>query len=122
MSIPCNWIEAALGDVTEVIRGLAFPSSDKRYEVAPDLIACLRTANVQETVDWKDLWFIPRKHLKNERQVVRSGDILISTANSYELVGKVALVKELREETTLGAFISLIRSDGAINSSYVFYQ
>ena len=117
-----SWQTARLGDVAEIIRGLAFPSTDKSFQEGEGLIACLRTTNVQREVEWSDLWFIPRKHVRNERQVIRTGDILISTANSYELVGKVAQVRNPPVAATLGAFISMIRADAELSPKYIHYQ
>jgi type I restriction enzyme S subunit len=85
-------------------------------------VACLRTTNVQREVEWDDLWFVPTEHVKRPEQFVQSGDILISTANSYELVGKVALVSALPMQATLGAFISLIRPRPGVEPKYLYHQ
>ena len=107
-------VHKPLSEVADVVRGIAFPKEDKSYVQRPGDVACLRTTNVQQHVEWDDLWFVPAKHVKRDDQNVRTGDILISTANSYELVGKVAQVAGLPTPATLGAFISLIRpKDGA---------
>jgi type I restriction enzyme S subunit len=73
-------------------------------------------------VDWEDLWFVPAEHVRRDEQYVRLGDILISTANSYELVGKVALVSSKPRTATLGAFIALIRPRDGINSKFLYHQ
>jgi type I restriction enzyme S subunit len=119
---PSNWQVVNLEDICEVVRGLAFPTTDKSFAPSDGTIACLRTTNVQREVEWDDLWFIPEKHVRHNGQLVRVGDILISTANSFELVGKVAQVKSLPYPATLGAFISLIRPNDRLNKSFVFYQ
>ena len=93
---PNGWLAVALDDVCQIVRGITFPTTDKRFEPGTGLIACLRTANVQSTVEWDDLWFVPRHHVKNEQQLVSPDDILISTANSYELVGKVSRVTHMK--------------------------
>ena len=113
---------AQLGDVASIVRGIAFPKEDKRAEPLPGHVACLRTTNVQRTVEWDDLWFVPEKHVKREEQLVRSGDILISTANSYELVGKVAPVTGIPHKATLGAFISLIRPNERVEPKFLYHQ
>ena len=41
--------------------------------------------------------------------MVRQGDILVSTANSKELVGKAALVRTLPMRATFGAFVTVLR-------------
>jgi type I restriction enzyme S subunit len=65
---------------------------------------------------------VPAKHVKRDDQNVRTGDILISTANSYELVGKVAQVAGLLTPATLGAFISLIRPKDGIHPKFLYHQ
>ena len=117
-----QWVTVELDEVCEIIRGLAFPTTDKSTQQIEGTIACLRTTNVQQEVEWEDLWYIPIKHVRYDRQIIRIGDILISTANSFELVGKVAQVKALPRQATLGAFISLIRPVGEMNESFLYYQ
>lgn len=102
-----GWQTCRLSDVAKIVRGITFPTDAKRHEPLEGYIACLRTANVQTKVEWGDLWYVPRRYVKNAEQYVRDGDVLISTANSYELVGKVARVNALTREASLGAFISL---------------
>ncbi len=119
---PNGWLVIALDDVCQVIRGITFPTTEKRFEPGTGLIACLRTANVQVEVDWEDLWFVPRHYVKSDDQYVLSNDILISTANSYELVGKVSRVIQPKYPATLGAFISLLRAENGIDPAFLYYQ
>jgi len=65
---------------------------------------------------------VPEAHLKRDEQLVRPLDILISTANSFELVGKVAQVKQMPVKATLGAFISLIRVPSQLDARYFYYH
>jgi len=111
-----------LADVAEIVRGISFPKDAKSFEPRPGDVACLRTTNVQKQVEWDDLWFVPSKHVKRDEQYVRSGDILISTANSYELVGKVAPVVGIPTRATLGAFISLIRPGNSVDAKFLYHQ
>ena len=111
-----------LSEVADVVRGIAFPKEDKSDVQRPGDVACLRTTNVQKQVEWDDLWFVPAKHVRRDDQNVRTGDILISTANSFELVGKVAQVAGLPTPATLGAFISLIRPKDGVHPKFLYYQ
>ncbi len=120
--LPDNWSTGKLGDAVEIVRGVSFPSGDKRFGPDHGLVACLRTTNVQRDVEWRDLWFVPEKYVRRQEQEVQLGDILISTANSLELVGKVALVRYVPQRTTLGAFISLLRPSGLLCAEFVYYQ
>lgn len=119
---PEGWIKVPVDDVCKIVRGITFPTTDKRFEPSAGLIACLRTANVQANVEWDDLWFVPQHHVKNEEQLVAPDDILISTANSYELVGKVSRVTYTKFPSTLGAFISLLRAYKGVDAGFLYYQ
>jgi type I restriction enzyme, S subunit len=115
-------VQMPLSEVADIVRGIAFPKEDKSYVQRPGDVACLRTTNVQRQVEWDDLWFVPERHVKRDDQRVRTGDILISTANSYELVGKVAQVAVLPTPATLGAFISLIRPKNGVHPKFLYHQ
>jgi len=108
-SLPTNWAFERLGNVCEIVRGVTFPSSKKQTIRASGVVACLRTSNVQAEVDWDDLIFIDEELVGREDQWVQKGDTIISMANSYELVGKVALVREVKERATFGGFIAAVR-------------
>ncbi|WP_374616580.1 restriction endonuclease subunit S [Thauera aminoaromatica] len=114
--------QCALGDVAAIVRGISFPKEVKSVEPRPGDIACLRTTNVQRLVEWDDLWFVPANHVKRDEQYVKPGDILISTANSYQLVGKVALVAATLMPATIGAFISLIRARDGVDPKFLYHQ
>lgn len=108
-TLPETWAFERLGNVCEIVRGITFPSSKKQTSRSSEVVACLRTSNVQSEIDWDDLIFIEPGFVGREDQWVQKGDTMISMANSYELVGKVALVRDVRERATFGGFIAAIR-------------
>lgn len=108
-SKPDAWRSTTLGQEVEIIRGITFPASAKYREPAEQRIVCLRTTNVQDQVDWSDLLYVPESYVKNQDQYIRKNDILISMANSKDLVGKVSKVDRDDIRSTLGGFISAIR-------------
>jgi type I restriction enzyme, S subunit len=109
--IPETWQWTLLGEVVDVVRGIAFPASEKTREAAPGRVACLRTANVQESIEWEDLLFVNRSFVGREDQILRRHDVVMSMANSRELVGKVALVESIPHvEATFGGFLGVLRS------------
>ena len=120
--LPQGWVSTSLGEALEIIRGISFPKDAKIKEFRDGYTACLRTANVQKEVDWDDLWFVPQEYMKRKEQSIHLFDILISTANSLYLVGKVAQVKHIPFPATLGAFISLIRVPSKLNPKYFYFQ
>lgn len=119
--IPDKWIDVRLGDILTTIRGVSFPKEAKHNSFEPGLIACLRTANVQKQVEWDDIWFVSKDFIKREEQLVQNQDILISTANSLELLGKVAQIKNMPYEATLGTFIVNLRINQNLSSEYIYY-
>ncbi|MFP8966030.1 restriction endonuclease subunit S [Pokkaliibacter sp. CJK22405] len=108
--IPSSWAVAALGQVVEIVRGITFPASEKSKEPESDRVACLRTANVQDEIEWDDLLYIRESFVSRNDQYVEPHDIVMSMANSRELVGKVALIgSELKQKTTFGGFLGVLR-------------
>ncbi|MEA2561606.1 MAG: type restriction enzyme subunit [Acidobacteriota bacterium] len=108
-SLPSSWATAKLGEVAEIIRGVTFPGPAKSETRSGGDVACLRTASVQAEIDWDDLIFISPAHVSRSDQWVAPNDIMISMANSYALVGKVAIVRQVPQKATFGAFLAAIR-------------
>lgn len=109
--IPSTWEAAPLGEVVEIIRGITFPASEKSKVPEAGRVACLRTANVQTEVEWDDLLYIRESFVARPDQFVQPNDIIMSMANSRELVGKVALVgDQLKQKTTIGGFLGILRA------------
>ena len=108
--IPSTWAVASLGQVVEIVRGITFPASEKSKEPEPGRVACLRTANVQNEIEWDDLLYIRDSFISRPDQYVQPHDIVMSMANSRELVGKVALIgSALDQPTTFGGFLGVLR-------------
>jgi len=122
ISLPANWTSASLRDLATPIRGISFPTQAKSLVPAEGLVACLRTTNVQRSVEWGDLWYVPQTYVRREEQWLREGDTLVSIANSRELVGKVARVDRLPTKATLGTFIAALRPSPALSDRWFYYQ
>jgi type I restriction enzyme S subunit len=109
VTVPSSWEICGLGEVAEIERGVTFPGSAKSDSPRDGYVACLRTASIQSEIDWEDLIYIPQSHVRRMDQWVAPNDILISMANSYELVGKVAIVRSCPKKASFGAFLAAIR-------------
>jgi type I restriction enzyme, S subunit len=121
-NLPQNWSWVRLGQLVEMERGITFPASAKKDSFSENLIACARTANIQNELVLDDLIYVDKEFLKgNEAKLIRSGDILMSTANSYTLVGKVVLVEELDQELAFGGFLLCIRPKKAVVKFIYYY-
>ncbi len=108
--IPATWTTASLGQVATIIRGVTFPSSAMMRTHRDDSVACLKTSNVQDEIDWQNLVFIDPGYVKRDDQWLQVGDIVMSMANSRELVGKVSLVRHVPQRTAIGGFLGILRS------------
>lgn len=107
MSGTNDWPVVKLREIATFVRGVTFKPDDK---VGPrEGIPVMRTKNVQAFLDLSDVIRIPADLVKNNR-LLRSGDTLVSTANSWNLVGKCCWVPELTEPTAIGGFVSALRS------------
>ncbi|MGK7930787.1 MAG: restriction endonuclease subunit S [Microcystaceae cyanobacterium] len=119
--LPQGWRLVAIENCLTTIRGISFPKDAKKLSYQDDCIACLRTANIQEKVTWDDLWFVDQSYLRRNEQIIKKGDILISISNSLNLLGKVALVENIKFQSTLGTFIANLRTPKDLNYKYIYY-
>jgi len=110
-----------LGEVCDFVRGVTFSSGEGIDSPAENYVACLTTSGVQNEVAWKSRRFIPANRISNDRQLLRAGDILISTANSKELVGKSCIADYVPFKCTFGAFVTLARPKEKLLPRYLAY-
>lgn len=95
-----------LPEIAEYWNGLTYKPDD----VADKGTIVLRSSNIQNmTLDFED---IVRVNCKiGEKKYVHENDILMCSRNgSARLVGKVALIKNIEEPMSFGAFMLIIRS------------
>lgn len=119
--VPGNWCWCRISVVSEFERGITFPASAKEYRVTEYNIPCIRTANIQDNLEITDVFYIDKKFLKgNVAKLLRIGDIIMSSANSRELVGKTVYVSGLPCPMTFGGFVLTIRAK-SIQNKYLFY-
>lgn len=97
----------SLSNIATYFNGLTY----KPDNVSQDGMIVLRSSNIQESkLDFGDLVRVNCE--VKERLIVKDNDILMCSRNgSARLVGKVALIKNLSEKMTFGAFMMIIRSD-----------
>ena len=100
-----------LGDVADFIRGITYKPNDLVENFSEGSTVCMRTANVQVQLKQDDLLSIPSNLVKNEEKFLIEGDILVSTANSWNLVGKCCWIPKLEYSATAGGFISILRAN-----------
>ena len=101
----------SLGDIAAFIRGVTYKPTDLVENFSADSLVCMRTANIQAQLDQSDLKSIPSHLVKAAEKRLIAGDILVSTANSWNLVGKCCWVPELAYDAVPGGFIAALRAD-----------
>lgn len=97
-----------LSDIADYWNGLTYKPSDAVEDGAGTLV--LRSSNIQNgELAFEDNVFV--SCTIKEKMYVQDNDILMCSRNgSAALVGKTALIKGLKEPTTFGAFMMIIRS------------
>jgi len=103
-------VRSELGNAAKFIRGITFKPKDKVANFSKGSMVCMRTKNVQSMLEENDLISVPYDFVKREEQYLQDGDILVSTANSWNLVGKCSWVSKLSYPATAGGFISILRA------------
>ncbi len=117
--LPNGWSVCKLCEISYFERGITFPASAKEAAPTGRNIACARTANVQDSFDISNLIYVDKSFMKdNPDKLLKVNDIIVSTANSLELVGKSCIVEKLLEKMTFGGFVTVIRGIG-INHKYI---
>ena len=103
---PKGYKTVLLSDIAEYYNGLTYSPDN----VAENGTIVLRSSNIQNSqLDFEDTVRVdcPVK----EKMFVKENDILMCSRNgSARLVGKVALIKNLSEPMSFGAFMMIIRS------------
>lgn len=102
---------AKLGDVAHYLRGINFKPDDVVSVGTLGTVACMRTKNIQESLDCSDVWGVSEGFVRRPEQILQEGDILISSANSWNLVGKCCWIPKLSWKSTFGGFVSVLRAD-----------
>nr|WP_286178420.1 restriction endonuclease subunit S [Rhodopirellula sp. JC639] len=100
-----------MGDVASFIRGITFRPDDVTQPFEKGTAVCMRTKNVQTDLDESDLISVPKSFVRRKEQFLTEGDMLVSSANSWNLVGKCSWVPKLDYEATAGGFISILRAN-----------
>lgn len=104
------WKSCLLGEVAELIRGITFKPNNVVPLGTVGSVACMRTKNVQRELDTSDVWAVDESFVRRSNQFLRMGDILVSSANSWNLVGKCCWVPQLQWSTSFGGFVSVLRA------------
>ena len=117
-NIPSSWKWARLGTLVELIRGVTFPGANKNKTEVPGTVQCLTTGSVQREYNANADVFIEPSFVKNNKQWLESGDIVISSANSAALVGK-SIIWNAGLRCTFGGFLTVARASKSMDPRYL---
>ncbi len=113
---------AKLGDVAQYLRGINFKPDDVVAVGTAGTVACMRTKNIQESLDCADVWGVAETFVRRPEQILQEGDLLVSSANSWNLVGKCCWIPKLPWKSTFGGFVSALRADPQkINPRFLYW-
>ncbi len=106
-----KWPMVELGEVAQFIRGITFSAKDHATNEESFVLVATTKAAQADGIHFEDLVKIKPNMVKKEEVYLRSGDILISVANSANLLGRKTFVKELpnAQKYSFGAFMGLLR-------------
>ncbi len=109
-----------LWEIVKTIRWVTYKPSD--ILDVKTWLACFRTKNIQTKLDESDIIYIDKSIVKNEEKFLQDWDLLISSANSLELLWKCCLIENLWYKATLWWFISCFRPlKDFIDYNYFYY-
>ena len=116
--IPENWEWVRVGNICTTNIGLTFKPS----EVQETGIPIYKANNIKNgKISTLDLAFVSEKTTIKENEWLNKNDILMAVrSGSKQLVGKTAIVENLKTKTSFGAFMSVIRPI-SISSTFMNY-
>ena len=106
VTYPADWLETKLLDHVNLVQGLTYTPSN----IKPHGTLVLRSSNIQNGhLSLEDNVYV-KARIPNDK-MIQPGDILVCVRNgSAALIGKSCVLPEM-ENTTFGAFMSVLRGD-----------
>ena len=116
--IPNTWEWVRVGNICTTNIGLTFKPS----EVQETGIPIYKANNIKNgKISTLDLAFVSEKTIIKENEWLNKNDILMAVrSGSKQLVGKTAIVGNLKTKTSFGAFMSVIRPI-SVSSTFMNY-
>ncbi|MEI6532405.1 MAG: N-6 DNA methylase [Candidatus Roizmanbacteria bacterium] len=108
-----KWPMVELGEVATFIRGITFSAKDHATDDENFVLVATTKAAQADGIHFEDLVKIKSNIVKKNDTYLKSGDILISVANSANLLGRKTFIKDLpyTNKYSFGAFMGLLRPD-----------
>ncbi|MGL6168288.1 MAG: restriction endonuclease subunit S, partial [Fusobacteriaceae bacterium] len=121
-NIPNSWEWVRLGDVIQIVNGVTYNKKNVKLTKEKEYGFVIRGGNIQKDtfVDIHDNTFIPKDLIKEE-QYIKTGDtLMVSSSGTLTSVGKSIYVLKKMLDTTIGAFLIILRPK-IVRSSKFFH-
>lgn len=122
-TLPKNWVETTLGNISQIIRGVSYNKNQAFSEHFDSSTYVLRGGNIQ---DGKIIFFTDdnvfvESCLINDIQNIKKNDVVIvGSTGSKKLIGKAGIADEDLDNVSFGAFLMLLRTK-VINRKFHSY-
>jgi type I restriction enzyme S subunit len=115
-----SWVATTVGEITTLIRGITYNKEQAAKSPLPDFKPVLRANNINGTLNFDDLVFVPQSLIGSE-QLIKTGDIIFAmSSGSKHLVGKSARAR-FDFDGSYGAFCGLLRAHEYMDKDFLYY-
>lgn len=63
-TLPKGWVTTTVSDICEQLRGISYNKNEVRFEETTDYLPLLRANNINETIVFSDLQYVPKSIVK----------------------------------------------------------
>jgi type I restriction enzyme S subunit len=118
MTLPDGWVEATLGDLGQVVRGVTYKKDQVRESPAAGYLPLLRATNIAAELIFADFVYVPETVVSPEQRLRKNDIVIAASSGSIKVVGKAA---QLRHDWdgTFGAFCAVFRTNPLVNPQYI---
>ena len=114
--VPESWCWCRFGEICEFIGGVSY----KKNDITNTGIRILRGGNIQagKIVDEIDDVFVPFSYFDKNNSVYENDIVLVASTGSNLLIGKTGFAYKNLQNTQIGAFLRIIRTDNSFYAKY----
>lgn len=115
-----GWVTTTVGEVATLVRGITYNKEQASKSSSPNFKPILRANNINGTLNFDDLVFVPQ-HLIRSEQIIKTGDIIFAmSSGSKHLVGKSARAR-FDFDGSYGAFCGLLRAHEHVDENFLYF-
>jgi type I restriction enzyme, S subunit len=118
--LPKGWVEAMLGDVLRIIRGVSYKKEQASSTPRASYVPLLRATNIGAELDFEELVYVPTCCVDQEQMLVAGDIVVASSSGSKTVVGKASRLTA-DWHGSFGAFCMGLRSVPPVDSQYICY-